>query len=46
MLQECFFFNFKIIEVEIKKKHGCQKVVAMETPSHVDSDMSCQIAAR
>ena len=39
-------FNFNIREIEILKKLTCQNMVAMETSSHVDSDMSYQMVAR
>ena len=43
MLQESFFLNKRNGNFE---KHACQNMVAMETSSHVASDMSYQIVAR
>ena len=40
------FSSFKGTDMQIKKKHGCQNLVAMETSSHVINKLSYEIVAR
>ena len=47
MLQVIFCLIFLIRENDWNfKKHACQNMVALETTSHMDRDMSYQIVAR